>query len=117
MDMGEYQRQAMATAVYPEAGEGTTQSLAYLALKLNGEAGEVAELIGKHLRGDDGPPGHEITSDRRAKLLKELGDVQWYVANLAAELGFPMSLVCQTNLNKLAERKSAGTLKGSGSDR
>jgi NTP pyrophosphatase (non-canonical NTP hydrolase) len=107
MTLNEYQKAAKLTAIYPNNGfEGYT----YCALKLNGEAGEVAELVGKTMRGDYGMLPAE-------KLKKELGDVLWYVANLAHDLGFNLSDVAQANLNKLRSRAERGVLKGSGSDR
>ena len=111
MTLDEYQRAASETAIYP--GKFGMLGKVYCALKLNGEAGEVAEEIGKALRDDD----QEITLERRAKLLLELGDVLWYLANEAAELGFSLSTVAQANLDKLARRKAEGKLQGSGSDR
>lgn len=74
--------------------------LAWNALGLAGEAGEVADLIKKgvfHQHGLD----HE-------KLKKELGDVLWYVAALCTRLGFTMSEVMQANVDKLMTRYPAG---------
>lgn len=88
-------------------------SLAYATLKLNGEAGEVAELIGKALRDDGGV----ISMERSAKLEKEVGDVLWYVAELCTIMGWSFSELASKNLQKLAKRKDDGTLKGDGSDR
>lgn len=90
--------------------------LAYCTGKLNGEAGEVAELIFKALRDGSGNPG-EIDEDRRIFLFKELGDVMWYVARLSDLLGFKLEDVMQANINKLMDRKDRGVLSGSGDDR
>lgn len=111
MTLDEYQRAATETAIYP--GKYGMLGKVYCALKLNGEAGEVAEEIGKALRDDD----QTITDARRARLLLELGDVLWYLANEAVELGFTLSEVAQANIEKLARRKAEGKLGGSGSDR
>lgn len=113
MEMGEYQDRAMQTAIYP--GRGTFQGLVYLALKLNGEAGEVAEKIGKTMRDNGGL----LTENVALGLRKELGDVLWYLAALAEELGigFDLDTVAQVNLDKLADRYVRGTLGGSGDDR
>ena len=120
-----YQQAAMMTAIYPGRMLSTTfgdpkRSLqeeiiarCYVGLKLTGEAGEVTELLGKALRDDNGI----ITHERREKLKLELGDVLWYVAALASELGFKLSEISDSNLEKLARRKAEGKLKGSGSDR
>lgn len=111
MDLNEYQTKAFETAIYP--GKYGMLGKAYCALKLNGEAGEVAEEIGKALRDD----AQTITPTRRVKLLHELGDVLWYLAAEAAELGFSLNEVAEANLIKLANRKARGTLQGSGSER
>jgi NTP pyrophosphatase (non-canonical NTP hydrolase) len=124
MDTGDYQRKAISTAVFGDSVDDFVEEatdnevanllrLSYLTLKLNGEAGEIAEEVGKSLRDDDG----ELTFERRLKLVKELGDVQWYVAVLANELGYGLSEIMQKNLDKLAQRKEEGKLHGSGSGR
>ncbi len=102
-----YQRWTRTTAVYPRT---TSVMFAYLALGLNGEAGEVAEHYKKVLRGD------AVCSDKQA-VVKELGDVLWYLARLADELGFNLSEVARVNQDKLNSRKDRGVLKGSGDDR
>jgi NTP pyrophosphatase (non-canonical NTP hydrolase) len=104
--LDEYQLQAQATAFYPRATH--KEALAYCALGLSGEAGEVAEHIKKYLR--DG------TLDEDA-VIKEMGDVLWYLAQLGAELGVLLSDVAGENLAKLQSRKERGVLQGSGSDR
>lgn len=74
--------------------------LVWNALKLNGEAGEIAELIGKgvfHQHGID-----------RDKLIKELGDVLWYVAALCTKLDVSLSEVMERNIAKLKERYPNG---------
>jgi NTP pyrophosphatase (non-canonical NTP hydrolase) len=109
--LDDYQLAATSTAIYP--GKGEIGGITYCALKLNGEAGEVAEKIGKALRD----AGGAIDSNRRQALLLELGDVLWYVANLAEELDYSLSDVAQANLDKLASREARGTLKGDGDNR
>jgi NTP pyrophosphatase (non-canonical NTP hydrolase) len=108
--LDEYQKAARKTAIFTEEH---IPGLAYCALKLNGEAGEVAEEVGKMYRDDNGV----LWNERRERLLYELGDVLWYVANLANLLKFPLSQVAQANLDKLERRKNLGVLPGRGSDR
>lgn len=108
MNFKEYQEQAAQTALYPEEIK-----LLYLALKLCGEAGEVAEHIAKVYRDDRGT----VTLDRWAKLEKELGDVLWYWSELCRQLKLDPDRVAQTNLDKLASRMERGTIHGDGSDR
>lgn len=114
MNIDHYQDAAITTAVYP--GRATPLGLMYCALKLTGEAGEVSENVGKAIR-DDGFGDQDLTEDREVKIIKELGDVLWYIAALADELGYPLSEVAQGNLDKLADRKVRGVLQGSGDDR
>jgi NTP pyrophosphatase (non-canonical NTP hydrolase) len=106
VDLSDYQRRSRATAIYPGLGE----SLAYPALGLCGEAGEVAELVKKALRDDGGTLGQE----RRALLEKELGDVLWYLAQVATEAGLDLDAIAAANLEKLASRAARGTIHGSG---
>jgi NTP pyrophosphatase (non-canonical NTP hydrolase) len=108
VEFSEYQRLSRRTAMYPrEAG------LSYPTLGLAGEAGEVAEQIKKSIRDDGG----EMTPERRAALSKELGDVLWYLAQLATELDLDLDEVAQANLDKLRSRQLRGVLSGSGDDR
>jgi NTP pyrophosphatase (non-canonical NTP hydrolase) len=108
MELSEYQRLSRRTAQYPREAW-----LAYPALGLAGEAGEVAEHAKKAIRDDGGRIGDE----RKAALAKELGDVLWYVAQLATELDLQLDAVAQLNLDKLLSRQERGVLSGSGDDR
>lgn len=92
-----YQEQAARTLGKPGELHG---SLAVLALGLAGEAGEVADLLKKHL-------GHGHPLDKE-KLVKELGDVLWYVAGLANNLGVALSEVAGRNIEKLKARYPDG---------
>ena len=108
MDLSEYQRQSRRTAEYPREAW-----LAYPALGLAGEAGEVAEHAKKAIRDDAG----KISDERKAAMSKELGDVLWYVAQLATELGLDLDEIAGQNLEKLFSRQARGVLSGSGDDR
>jgi NTP pyrophosphatase (non-canonical NTP hydrolase) len=108
MDLAEYQRLSRRTAEYPREAW-----LAYPALGLSGEAGEVAEHAKKAIRDDRG----QITEERRAAMAKELGDVLWYVAQLASELELDLDEIAQANLDKLLSRQQRGVLSGDGDDR
>jgi NTP pyrophosphatase (non-canonical NTP hydrolase) len=87
--------------------------LHYASLKLNGEAGEVAEVVGKGMRDDYGL----FTIERTAMLEKELGDVLWYVAEICTIMGWSMEELAEKNIRKLAKRQEEGKLHGDGSDR
>jgi len=108
-DFNDYQDLAMTTAVYPQQGS----NLAYPALGLNGEAGEVAEKVKKIIRDKGGVLDEE---DRQA-LKKELGDVLWYVAAMCSEVGLRMGEVAELNISKLRDRQTRDRLHGSGDER
>lgn len=108
MNFNEYQEQAATTAIYPGRNSYPT-GLMYAALGLCGEAGEVAEQVKKSWRND-----MEVLDDRERKMFNELGDVLWYVAAVAEELGFSLEEVAEANIVKLTNRKSAGMLKEHG---
>lgn len=84
--------------------------LIYCALKLAGEAGEVAEKVGKGIRD------HSNHVDPRALAL-EIGDVLWYVAQLARCIDYNLSEIAALNVRKLKDRQKRGVLGGSGDDR
>lgn len=103
-----FQRHAHETAVYPKEYD-----LEYCGLKLAGEAGEIAQHIGKRLRDD----GCILTQDRRKKIIQELGDVLWYVAEIATILGVSLDDIMVANLYTLRDRQERGVLKGDGDNR
>ena len=109
MRFSEYQRRSRETAVYPHLGK----NLVYPALGLCGEAGETAEKIKKAIRDDGGV----LTDERREAVAAELGDVLWYVAQLATEAGLDLEELAEANLEKLASRQRRSVLHGSGDTR
>lgn len=109
MDMDDFQRAARTTAVYPAQGE----NLVYPVLGLAGEAGELAGKLSKAIRDDGG----EVHPERREALVDELGDVLWFVAQVATELQVGLDEVARRNLDKLAARRERGVLGGSGDGR
>lgn len=112
MTLDDYQARARSTALYPESAR-----VLYPTLKLAGEAGEVAEKLGKLMRDEGFEPGGSLSPAQVEALTKELGDVLWYVANLAADLGLTLEEVGKRNLEKLQSRKERGVIHGSGDDR
>lgn len=123
-----YQQVATHSAIYP--GQGTPLGLVYVALKMNGEAGEFAEHVGKAMRDDDlmraqlvnsddsgGTAMQALTSERRALLIKEIGDVLWYLSAACNELGISLSHAAETNIDKLYDRGQRNALSGSGDER
>lgn len=113
MDFNEYQYQALKTAVY----ERDSHSLLYPTLGLVGEAGEVAEKVKKLWRNLGLTKGNQLTQVDKEEIGKELGDILWYAAVLADELGYDLSDIAVMNLEKLNDRKKRGVLKSKGDKR
>jgi NTP pyrophosphatase (non-canonical NTP hydrolase) len=103
----QYEEVVSGTAIYPEAGLGSMMALSYVALGL-GEAGEVQGKVKKYIR--DG------VFEKR-EVMKELGDVLWYVTAMAKELGYSLQDVAEINAVKLLSRKERGVISGSGDNR
>lgn len=108
MDLDTYQILAMKTAVFPQH-----MGVLYCTLALNGEAGEVAEKVKKVIRDSES----QFTPDKCKAIANELGDVLWYLANLADQVGYTLEEVAQFNLNKLYSRQVREKLQGSGDNR
>jgi NTP pyrophosphatase (non-canonical NTP hydrolase) len=108
VELSGYQRLSRSTARYPR-----NEALTYPALGLAGEAGEFADHVKKVIRDDGGA----VTPERRKAMAKELGDVLWYVAQLATELELELEQIAQQNLEKLLSRQRRGVLSGSGDER
>ena len=97
MTINEYQKLAMTT-LNPELSKKDV--LINGVMGLCGESGEAIDLMKKHLF-----QGHDLD---REKLIKELGDVAWYLAEAATGLGMKLSDVMQRNLDKLHARYPKG---------
>ena len=108
MELNEYQKQALSTAIYPH-----DRNITYLALALCGEAGEVAEKVKKIIRDKKG----QFYAPDLAAIALEIGDVLWYAANLAKAIGYDLNSVAELNLTKIENRIEHNTLHGSGDDR
>ena len=106
MELNDYQAQARQTAKYPNVGNNPI----YPTLGLTGEAGEVSDKVKKVIRDNDGM----FDDESRRKIMLELGDVLWYVAQLSNELGFSLEVVARENLSKLLGRAQRGKLGGEG---
>ena len=109
MTFEEYQKKSRKTAKYPDAGA----NFIYPTLGLAGEAGEVADKIKKVLRDDGG----EVLPEKRKEIEAELGDVLWYISQIATELGISLEKIAKGNIEKLYSRLKRGHLGGSGDTR
>ncbi len=97
MQINEYQNEAM-TLLNPDLNE--REVLINALMGLCGESGEAIDVMKKHLF-----QGHDLD---RTKLIKELGDVAWYLAEAATGLGVTLESICQGNLDKLHARYPQG---------
>ncbi len=97
MTVNEYQKLAMRTL-----GDGRNERdmLTLAALGLCGESGEVSDIIKKYLYH-----GHELKKD---ELIKELGDVAWYLAEAATALDVSLEDIFTANIEKLKRRYPEG---------
>ena len=104
-----YENLAGQTAIFPK-----DRALEYLALGMTSEAGEVAGKVKKLIRDGEDVEGFEM---KKLAIASEIGDVLWYCAMMAKEVGVPLNTIMQENLRKLHSRKERGTLQGSGDER
>ena len=98
MTPNEYQRNAMRTA----SGISTScpeNLLLQGVMGMSGESGEALDIVKKIMF-----QGHELNEATKEHLIRELGDVLWYVATTAEALGVPLETVMQTNIDKLKAR-------------
>lgn len=109
MNFNKYQKLARKTAIYPHMGN----NLSYPTLGLCGETGEVAERVKKFFRGS----GVEMTPEVKHSLIREMGDVLWYLSAMASELNVDFSEVAKVNVEKLAKRERENKIHGSGDNR
>ena len=108
MTLNEYQKKALETAVYPQEFK-----IIYPSLGLTGEAGECADKVKKVIRDNGG----QFTEEKKYELAKEIGDVLWYCATFANDIGFDLETIGQMNNDKLHSRQERGVLGGSGDNR
>jgi len=104
MEFKDYQRESRKVAKYVDAGK----NFIYPTLGLTGEAGEVADVVKKIMRDD----GMKVSPEKKEELKKELGDVLWYVAQIATEFHLSLKDVAQANIAKLKKRQKKINYKG-----
>lgn len=112
--LNEYQQDAKSTCM------DSCDDITYLTMGMFAEAGEVADKIAKWVRKREAYVSKSYlvfdtsdpikVSEKRRELIKEVGDVLWFVACLADYLGFTLQEVAEINIEKLQERKANGTI-------
>lgn len=113
MTIEEYSKQALTTLTDEHGMQDLSPALMAQVLGLLGESGEVAEKFKKIIRDKSG----QLTAEDKQELVKELGDILWYVNSVATLLDSNLNEVAEINLNKLKSRKDRNTLSGSGDNR
>ena len=113
MTLDEYSKTAITTLQDDHAVTDMDAALLSQVLGLVGESGEVADKFKKLIRDKKGI----LTDEDKKEILKELGDVLWYVNSITVLLGSDLESVAQNNLDKLLSRKARGVIGGSGDNR
>jgi NTP pyrophosphatase (non-canonical NTP hydrolase) len=108
MELNDYQKAALATAIYPQE-----KKIIYPLIGLAGETGEVADKIKKEIRDRDS----EFGTDSRREIAKEIGDVMWYLASLANDLGYTLDEIAKMNIEKIQSRRHRDKIHGDGDNR
>ncbi|HKY55106.1 MAG TPA: nucleoside triphosphate pyrophosphohydrolase family protein, partial [Anaerolineales bacterium] len=109
MDFNDYQTKSRKTAKYNIIGH----PVIYPTLGLVNEAGEVAGKIKKVFRDKDG----QISDETLEALKAELGDVLWYLAQVATELELSLDDIAEANIDKLYDRLERDKIRGDGDNR
>src|SRR5512138_367882 len=109
MNFTDYQTKSRKTAGYPAIGH----PVIYPTLGLVNEEGEVAGKIKKVFRDKEG----HISAETREALKAELGDVLWYIAQVATELDLTLDEIAEYNIEKLYSRLERGKIRGDGDNR
>lgn len=113
MTFDEYQEKAIATLAGTHALGDLNATLVSQVFGLMGESGEVAEKFKKLIRDKQGV----LTEEDKAEIIKELGDILWYVNSVATLLGSSIGEVASKNIEKVHSRKARGKTHGSGDNR
>ena len=113
MNIDEYQEKAKKYDFFDVTDDFNQISFLEKVLGLAGEAGETADKIKKIIRDKGG----KTEIEDKKEIAKELGDVLWYVANIARYMNISMSEVAQMNLDKLESRWERNKLHGEGDNR
>lgn len=106
-DVDVYQKLSQRTNKY----EPGFEKRVCCSLGLASEAGEVAGKVDKCIRKNHNT---DFTDEQKEAIALELGDVLWYAAGLADELGYQLSDVMKMNIEKLASRDKRNKICGSG---
>lgn len=109
----DYQDRALKMASYPNIGS----NLVYPAMGLAGEAGECCDKIKKMWRNKGVMDCSKLSLQERMDIMREGGDVLWYLAAICRELDSELSTMASMNIHKLEDRHARGVIKSEGDNR
>ncbi len=113
MDFNAYQKKTRLTDKGAGPEHGLSPGWVYYVLGIAGETGELVEKIKKHFRDDYG----EMTDKKRDEIIKEAGDILWYLARLMDNFGIDFNEIAKENIKKLLDRKKRNKIHGEGDNR
>ncbi len=113
MDFREFQIESRKTDVGTSAQDNLKPGWLYYALGISGEAGELTEKIKKLFRDKKG----EVDQEFLDSVIKEMGDILWYMGRLADTFGIDFNLIAETNIIKLLDRMEHDKIHGDGDNR
>lgn len=113
MNFNDYQDRIIEFDVGTSAQDNLSPGWLYYVLGIAGESGELMEKVKKLFRDHNG----ELSPERIEEITYEMGDILWYMARFADNLGIQFDYVAYKNIEKLASRKKRNTLHGNGDNR
>jgi len=113
MKIDEYTKIALSTLGEGQGFGDLSPALIDQIFGLVGESGEIAEKFKKIIRDKNGT----LSAEDKIEIIKELGDVLWYITTIAHLLGSDLETVAKRNNEKLLSRQARGKISGSGDNR
>ena len=113
MDFNKYQVAAAKYDTFEAKPEVSDPSFVAKVFGLSGETGEVCEKFKKILRDKQG----KLSPEDKKEIVKELGDVLWYLSAIARYMGIEFQEVAETNIDKLQSRLERDKIHGAGDNR
>lgn len=113
MNLSDYSKQAITTLTPGHEYGDISADLMGQILGLSDESGEVLAKFKKLIRDKKGV----MSDEDKKEIIKEIGDILWYVNSVSHLMGYTLEEVAQMNLDKLASRKQRGVIHGSGDNR
>lgn len=117
LTLNEYQKRAMSTCME------SCDNHSYMLMGLVGEVGELFSKLSKAIRKEKTVIVNNdfdtcgFSTDEFEDIKAELADCQWFIAGIANTFGWTLEEVCQSNLDKLADRAKRGVISGDGDHR